>query len=59
MSFKSHAQKKRMGELVASGFMTQAQYDEHSKETDHGALPERVEKPKKVKSLIRRKHTRV
>lgn len=54
MSFKSEAHRKKLAELVKEGKMTQKQYDEFSHATPHG-IPERVEKPKKMKSLLPRR----
>lgn len=56
MSFKSEAQRRKFGELLKEGKITQAQFDEFSSKTK-GKLPERVaEKEKKPKSLLRKRH---
>lgn len=42
MPFKSESQKRRFRTLVASGEMTQAEFDKWEADTPKGKLPERV-----------------
>ena len=59
MPFKSEAQRRKFGELVKQGKMSKETFDEWNSATS-GKLPERVKaKPKKVRSLLRRRHTKV
>lgn len=48
MPFQSEAQRRKFGELVKQGKMSQATFDEWNKATGKKKLPERVglEKPK-------------
>jgi hypothetical protein len=42
MPFKSKDQMRKFGELVKSGKMSQATFDEWNRATDHANLPERI-----------------
>lgn len=59
MPFKSNAQRKKFGELVKQGKLSQKEFDKWNSETK-GNLPERIGKPeaktaKKAKTPLRRK----
>lgn len=61
MPFKSDAQRRKFGELVKQGKMSQATFNEWSSATGDKKLPERVGNPKaakvkRVKTPLRRKH---
>lgn len=47
MPFRSEAQKRKFAELVAQGKMSQKTFDEWSRNTPKGKLPERLH-PKKL-----------
>lgn len=54
MPFKSEAQRRKFGELVKQGKVSQETFDEFNKETGHKKLPEKVgPKAPKQKSLLR------
>ena len=40
--FKSLAHRRKMGELLAQGKISQMDYDAHERATPHGPLPERL-----------------
>lgn len=50
MPFKSEAQRKKFGELVSQGKMSQATFDEWNSETPD-KLPERLSPPKARKTV--------
>lgn len=49
MPFKSQAQRRKFGELVKQGKISQAEFDKWNSETGHKKLPERVKAKKKSK----------
>ena len=44
MPFKSEAQRRKFGEMVKQGKISQEEFDKWNEETPKGALPERVGK---------------
>lgn len=54
MPFKSQAQRKKFGALVAEGKMSKETFDKWNDETGDKKLPERVKKTYKPGGMVRR-----
>ena len=53
MPFKSQAQRRKFGELVKQGKISQGEFDKWNKETGGRKLPERIGNKKPAKGTAR------